>query len=300
MDSLMTYAAVSRLPSTPSFAARGIGAGAAPCKLIADHSVLGSLPEEDRLSLAQWSTIRVLRRRETIFRCGDPGRTVILVLEGYVKLCTALVDGREVVLEIVGPGGCFGELAVLNKWPREADAMTLSRCRLLAIDGRQFTQVIERRPEGMLAVTRMVSERLQRAMEQVVDALVLPAPARLAKALILLAKLRSSGLHHGDHIPLRLSQSELGSMTGLTRESVNKHLGAWRDAGWILLASGSVTLLDIAALSDVLHEHEQEQLSAAEAKIMVTGVEASTPCIAAIPRAATGQKSMTMKRPKAG
>lgn len=274
MDSLMTQMAVSRLPSTPPFAARGISAGATPCKLIAGHSALGSLPEADRLSLMQWSTIRVLQRRETIFRCGDPGRTVVLVLEGYVKLSTALADGREVVLEIVGPGGCFGELAVLNKWPREADAMTLSRCRVLAIDGRQFTQVIERRPEGMLAVTRMVSERLQRAMEQVVDALVLPAPARLAKALILLAKLRSSGLHHGDRIPLRLSQSELGSMTGLTRESVNKHLGAWRDAGWILLSRGSVTLLDIAALSDLLHE--QEQLSAPEAKTTVAGVKAST------------------------
>jgi CRP/FNR family transcriptional regulator, cyclic AMP receptor protein len=279
MESLTTYATMSRCPSTSSFLARGVGGDVAPRNLIAGHSSLGSLPEEDQHSLARWSKIRTLRKKQTIFRCGDPAGAVILVLEGYVKLSTALADGREVVVEIVGSGGCFGEVAVLNRRPRETDATTLSHCRLLVIDGRQFAQVIERRAEGALAVTHMVSERLRRATEHFVDALVLPAPARLAKVLILLAQLRSSAWRRGDYIPLRLSQSELGSMTGLTRESVNKQLRAWRDAGWILLASGSVTHLDIAALSNVLDA--QEQLSLAGTKSVVAGAKPSMPNIAA-------------------
>ena len=76
---------------------------------------------------------------------------------------------------------------------------------------------------------RLVSERLQRATSQVADALALSASARLAKALLHLASVRRS-CGHGDTGPLHLSQAELGAMAGLTRESVNKILGSWREA----------------------------------------------------------------------
>ena len=98
---------------------------------------------------------------------------------------------------------------------------------------------------------RLVSERLQRMTEQMVDALALSAQARLAKAIMLLARLRSSSPEHRGKVQLTLSQTELGAMTGLTRESVNKHLGVWREAGWILLSDRSVTLIDVSALSDI-------------------------------------------------
>ena len=82
-----------------------------------------------------------------------------------------------------------------------------------------------------------------------VDSLALSAAARLAKVLMRLAKLWSPGLHQGDPVRLLLSQSELGAMSGLSRESVNKLLGSWRDAGWIRLSNRSVTLRDVAAIA---------------------------------------------------
>jgi CRP-like cAMP-binding protein len=205
----------------------------------------------------QWSTVRIMKRRELIFRHGDPAKAVILVLEGYVKLSTTVADGREVVLEIIGPGEYVGEVVVLNTWSHDVEATTLSRCRLLVIDGRQFRQLLERSPEGMLAIMRLVSERLQRASEKVVDALGLAASARLAKALIHLARLQLSSPSYGDSAWLCVSQSELGAMTGLTRESVNKFLHTWCNAGWIRLAGGSITLIDSAAFSSLLSAEAQ-------------------------------------------
>jgi CRP-like cAMP-binding protein len=222
-----------------------------PRGLIASHGMLGMLPEHDLAELMHRSTIRNLRRRAVVFRQGDPGITVNLVLLGYVKLSKTLVDGRDVVLEIVGPGEAFGEVAVLNKWAHEADARALSDCRLLSIDGRDFRRTFDSRPECFLTIMRLVSERLQRMTEQMVDALALSAQARLAKAIMLLARLRSSSPEHRGKVQLTLSQTELGAMTGLTRESVNKHLGVWREAGWILLSDRSVTLIDVSALSDI-------------------------------------------------
>lgn len=246
MSSVTPYVAVSFPSSSSPVVARGIGIDAIARK-VAGHRVFGFLPDRDLRALMQWTTIRTFQPQEMIFRHGEPGRAVILVLQGYVKLTTTLANGREVVLEILGPGGCVGEVTVLYKGAREADAAALSRCRLLSIDGRQFKQVFDRRPEGLLAILQLVDERLQRAREQVGDALALSAPARLAKVILQLSRLGAPD--EGGTNRLRLSQSELASMTGMSRESVNKYLGVWRDAGWILLLRGSVTLVSEGALS---------------------------------------------------
>jgi CRP-like cAMP-binding protein len=223
--------------------------------LSAKHGVLGCLPERDRQELLRWSTIRTLGERKRIFRHGDPGHTVIVVLTGYVKLSSLAAEGRDVVLEIVCPGGCFGELAVLNNAPRAADATTISRCRLLAIDGRQFLQVMGRSLEGMRAVMTLISRRLRAATQRIMDTVALSASARVAKALLELAELHCETAQNGTRIELRISQAELGGMTGLTRESVNKQLATLRDAGLIAQSGGSVTLFDIAALSAVSGAH---------------------------------------------
>ena len=162
-----------------------------------------------------------MRARKSIFRQGDAAASVIAVLDGYVKLSTTTMGGREVVLDIIRPGGCFGELAVFNNWPRDIDAVAISRCRLLFIDGRQFEfQVMERSVEGSQAMLRLLSQQLRSARQRQIDVVVLPAPARVAKALIALAELHRGRALDGTRIELRLSQSELGGMTGLTRESI--------------------------------------------------------------------------------
>ena len=79
---------------------------------------------------------------------------------------------------------------------------------------------------------------------------------RLAKALLHLATLHSDHVNGGVHICFRLSQRELGAMTGLIRESINKHLNAWRGVGWIEIAGRSVTLRDMSALEDFVRHNE--------------------------------------------
>jgi len=149
------------------------------------------------------------------------------------------------VLELAGPGSVFGELAVLNGWQRSADAYALTACQLLSIEARLFTQTIARVPEAMFGLFGVLSHRLRRATEQVTDGVDLPGPQRLAKALIHLAGLYSHPVEVGLQIDLLLSQRELGAMTGLTRESINKLLAGWRDESLIRLSDGAITLLDL-------------------------------------------------------
>lgn len=231
-----------------------VGADPAAKKIVAVRRTFGFLPEAEFDRLTQAAEIRSFRPKQPIFRCGDPGVSLIAVLEGFVKLCTVNLDGRETVLDIVGPGSCIGELAVLRDWTHGTDATALSHCRVLSIDVRQFRQILERNPACLWDIMRMVGERLQRTTEQLTDALALPARAHLAKAILRLAELRQRNAR--DAAVPRLRQGELAAMTGLCRENVNRLLGAWSEAGWIRVVDGLVGLIDAAPLYQLIGEDQ--------------------------------------------
>lgn len=139
-------------------------------RLVGGHKALSCLPQEDLRALLRQSTVVRFGERERIFSQGSEGRHVLLVVQGYVKLSSNTAGGREVVLELAGPGSVFGELAVLNGWRRAADAYALSPCQLVSMEARLFTQTLSRMPEAMLGLMRIMSRRLQRATEQMTDA----------------------------------------------------------------------------------------------------------------------------------
>ena len=228
-------------------------------RLMSRNRILHCLRPEDLRTLVRQSTLLGFREREPVFSQGEEGRSVMVVLDGFIKLSACTVGGREVVLELVGPGRVFGELAVLNGWRRAADAQTLSPAQLLSIDARLFTQTLARVPEAMFGLLRVLSRRLRRTTEQVADVVDLPGPQRLAKALIKLAALSSHPVGGGLQIDVQLSQRELGAMTGLTRESINKHLSAWRDEGLIRISYRNITLMDPPSIKRRARELAREE-----------------------------------------
>ena len=224
--------------------------------LMRQHKVLHCLGLDDLRTLVRQATLLQFQERDAIFLQGDEGQSVMAVISGFVKLSSSTVGGREVLLELAGPGSVFGEMAVLNGWRRATDAHALSACQILSIQGRVFTETLAQVPAAMFGLMRVLCQRLRRTTEQVTDSVDLPAPQRVAKALINLAALHSHPVREGLRIALQLSQRELGAMTGLTRESINKHLSGWRDEGLISISDRCVTLLDVAALQQMLADPE--------------------------------------------
>lgn len=217
--------------------------------LFAAHSALGKLPGPEQATLLERSRIRSLARHEVVYREGDPANTAYFILSGYMKLSKVTADGGEVFLGIASALDCAGEMAVLQKRPYESDLTALSACRLLAVDARQFRQVFERQPDGLLAIMRLADERFLRVAEQLGDHYTLTAPGRIAKTLLSLAGLSTPGRNVG--LALRLSQCDLGMMTKVSRESVNRQLRAWRAAGWIGMSGGAVTSVRADILSEI-------------------------------------------------
>ena len=215
------------------------------------HRVAGLLNRADLDTLLSYAQPRSLRARTSLFATGDTGSSLYVVLAGYIKLSRDMPNGRSLVLEVAGPGSMFGELSVLCNLPRAADATALTAADLLAIDGRALIAALRANPDAILAIVRILGERLARTTGQMEDLVFLPAESRLARALIRLAALTPQASAGGLAIDLGLSQRELGEITGLSRESINKLLAGWRDTGLVELAGRTLTLVDVAALQEV-------------------------------------------------
>ena len=217
------------------------------------HRILGGIAQPDLQAMLDGSVVVRVPERETLFHQGDHGRSVLVVLSGFVKL-SLTAAGREVVLEICGADSMFGELAVLNGWTRRADAIALSDSEVLSIDGTAFQSTLVRSPGAMYALLGVLSRRLQNATELLVDGASLPGPVRLAKALCQLAGTYGRPELGGLRLDVSLSQRELGGMTGLSRESINKQLASWRDSGWIRLAPHHIVVCAVGALREVVDD----------------------------------------------
>ena len=211
------------------------------------HKVAGLLSRADLETMLSYAQRKNLRARGKLFAAGDNGSALYVVLAGWMKLSRELPNGRSIVLEVAGAGSMFGELAVLCALPRAADAVALTAVQLLAIDGRALIAALRANPDAILALVRMLGERLARTTVQMEDLVFLPAEPRLARALIRLAALTPQQSAVALQIDLGLTQRELGEITGLARESINKLLAGWRESGFVAMNKSTLTLADVAA-----------------------------------------------------
>lgn len=225
-------------------------------EVLRSNRVLRALSAADLEHLLSFSRLRQFRRRAPLLAAGEAGAAVLAVVAGFVKLSRTNPVGREIVLELAGPGSIFGELSVINGWRRSANAIALSDCRVLAIDGRHFLAALRRNPDAMIAIIRNLSERLLATTAQMEDALFLPSSSRVARALVRLAAHHAQATADGLQIDVALSQRDLADITGLSRESVNKQLAAWRDERLLRLDGPLITITNIAGLQEVAHRTE--------------------------------------------
>lgn len=213
-------------------------------EIFAQHAFFRGLADVAIDELVARSRIERCRRGKTIFRRASPGTAMMAVLRGSVKICTVSRNGKEAVLNVIGPGQVFGEIAVLDAGPRTADAVALEESEILVLDRRDFMPVVRAHPDLAQRLLEVLCGRLRKTSEQLEDAFFLDMPGRLAKAL-LGARI---GQAAGGPIQVNLTQRELGEMIGTARESVNKLLHSWQDQGIVTLRRGAIAVRKPEAL----------------------------------------------------
>jgi CRP-like cAMP-binding protein len=199
--------------------------------------LLADLPAEDVRQLLAIARRRTFEKGEIVFHRGDLAESLHLVVRGHfaVRLQTEL--GESVLLDVLGPGQAFGELALLvPDSRRSATVAALEIGETRSVFRNDFATLQARHPGVKDVLLRVLAEQLQRSSARLVEAHYVDAETRVLRRVCELAD-----SYGGAIVPL--TQEDLAAMAGTSRATVNRVLRDEQGRGTLSLGRGRVTVL---------------------------------------------------------
>jgi CRP-like cAMP-binding protein len=220
--------------------------------LLAKHFLLKEANNRLLDQLTFSSIVVSYGNRQRIFDKGDEGDRLLGVLSGQVRIYVMSSEGRELIMNVMMPGELFGEISLIDGKPRSASAVAIGDTNLLHIRRSDFMTALRQNCDVSLRFMEVLCERVRWTSGLLEDASLLDLPARLAKRLLNLAEGVGEKQDGGILIGVKLSQTDLGNMLGVTREAVNKQLREWKKDGLVDMQDGQMLILDPTALEDLV------------------------------------------------
>ena len=204
-------------PAGPMNAVAKLSPDAEPAACFADFGVGG--------------TVVRLECKALVFSQGGPADAVFYVRKGQVTITVVSNTGKEALLGVASEGQFLGSSCLAGARARVETATAMTDCELLRIDRDILARALHRD----LALAALFLDRLLarniRAEEDLVDQLLNSSEKRLARALLLLARVDSEGTPAT--VALKVTQETLAEMVGTTRSRVNAFMNKFRSSGFI-------------------------------------------------------------------
>ncbi|HET6817104.1 MAG TPA: Crp/Fnr family transcriptional regulator [Mycobacteriales bacterium] len=211
--------------------------------------MLEGVPLPQRTRLAENGNVHHYRAGAFIFLAGDASNDVCCVVDGRIQIESSREDGRTMLRAVLGPGQVFGELGVLAGMPRTGSALALDDCAVWSVSGRQFIEFLRDVPAASHALLRALALQVVEHEAVVEDLLFLDLKSRVAKRLLALVTSSWDDLpQDGVAVPWNITQNDLASLCGGSRENVNRVLSELTKRGLIGRNGHRYVLKDIAGL----------------------------------------------------
>jgi CRP-like cAMP-binding protein len=189
--------------------------------------VFGALPTHELGALAAAARETPCRAREYVFREGDAAQWLCLVKTGHVRIVHHSRTGKDVVLELLGPGEIFGGVAVIEQRPYPASAQATESSVVVRIPAAVVVGLAERHPLVVREMALLIGRRLRAAHDAVKSLAVEPVEARLAATLLRLADREGVRTKRGVELPFHLTRQGLADMSGTTVETTIRVVSRW-------------------------------------------------------------------------
>lgn len=211
----------------------------------------------ERLDTVQYEALEAIgtRRRypdgATLFFVDEAAHEVLVLLDGEVKAVIPARNGREVILGVRGPGDVLGELAAIDGGVRSATLQALGPVDVLAIRLDEFDAYLDEHPEVLRHLLLVVGSRLRASNRRQLEFGTGDSLGRLCARLVELADRYGETDDDGRvRITSPLTQADLGSLSGISREAVVKSMRALRSLGWITNEGPVIVILEADRLRE--------------------------------------------------
>ncbi|MCF6257346.1 MAG: Crp/Fnr family transcriptional regulator [Gammaproteobacteria bacterium] len=201
-------------------------------------ALFSGLSETEMAAVSSLAVTRSFPKNTLVICEGDVSDSLYVVLSGKVKVFLSDEEGKEVTLNMQGAGEYFGELAILDEAPRSASVMTVEDTKLAVLSKAAFEKCMEQHATIALVVMRGLACRLRELTENVRSLALMDVYGRVARLL-----LEMSEEENGKNvIRQRLTQRDIASMVGASREMVSRILRDLSIGGYITIENKIITL----------------------------------------------------------
>jgi CRP/FNR family cyclic AMP-dependent transcriptional regulator len=195
-------------------------------ELLRASELFGEFSGEVLEVLAKQAVTKRYDRNDRVFEEGEQPDALYVVRGGRIAIAKRSPDGKESVVALMESGDLFGDMGLFDGLPRSAEARALEPSELIVVAFPPVRQMFTDRPELLFDVVAFLSRRIRATDVALADSVFLDVTGRTAKRLLELAG-------GSDEFTMPLTQEELASMVGASRERVNKSIAQFVRLGWI-------------------------------------------------------------------
>jgi CRP/FNR family cyclic AMP-dependent transcriptional regulator len=223
-------------------------------EFLSSLALFAYLEEEQLEQVARHIQPRTFAPGVTLFHQDMPGTMMYMIETGSVRVISIGRTGQELTLNVLGPGEIFGELSILDGEHRSATAITITPTVVWLLAQGDLTKFMNEYPSVNQAMVQLLVDRV-RATAQRLEAMTFQdVLGRLAFELLSLAERSGNTSEQGIEITIPLTQVDLATMVGATRESVNKAVSILRTRNLVDFDGTSWIIQDPGGMQQILHE----------------------------------------------
>jgi len=196
---------------------------------------------------------------DLIFREGDMGNEMYIIQSGKVKITKQLKNGEEKTLVILGPGDFFGEMAVIDKDVRSANAVALDASRLIALDEEVFEMHMQTNPKIVKKILKNLTSRLRDANQQIANLMIKDANRLVCNTILLVVHKHGQEGPGGITMDIPFTVQELSKMCGLDLPKSQEIVDKLVKAKVVTLANGTIVVTSLENLEKFIKFLEMKE-----------------------------------------
>ncbi len=200
-------------------------------ELLRSSTLYRNLSAEDQRRLAQVSLARSYEKGDTIFSEGEAPDFLVTIAAGRVKVVKMIPSGKEIILEIFGPGDPVGAVVAYEGRPYPASAVALERCSCILVRRTEFFALLETHPSFVRGFLTGMAQRIVELTRRIPEVAGGRVETRFAHLFLKLAERVGQRRPEGRFVPMPLSRQELAELTGTTTETCIRIMSRWGKEG---------------------------------------------------------------------
>jgi CRP-like cAMP-binding protein len=218
----------------------------------ANSLIFGAMSDKDREHLLKQGQRSHYKKGQTLFTRGEEGSWFLLIQEGIVEVSVISLGGRKSVLNLMEKNEVLGEIALLDRRERSADAVAKTDVSGIVLNRHTVIDYLKKNTDACFGVIETLCDRVRNASDMFETLALTSAGARLARCVLRFAE--KWGVSDGAgsiRIEHTISQSDLGEFSGIARENVNRYIKSWSNEGLLSFNKGEITLHDMQRLRKI-------------------------------------------------